>query len=377
MKYLLLTNDFYPNKTGGMSNYYTGLAEAVGFESMFVLTPAVENVIEREVNCNVFRMNIITKKIGSFLNKKAVFTKASRIVEDNEIDVVLCGNFRPYTDIAYKLRKKFNTPYYIFFHGNDILRAMKRMKYNIVKTTHYNFLMNRSSGLITNSNYVMSIVPEKNKVAKNNFVLNPGINTCYEQQEIIQPFISSPVKLLSVGRLTKRKGFESVINALSLLIKEGYDAHYDIVGRGETKHLVQLAEDKNVREHITFHGFRTNKEIMEHYKNTDIYIMVSYFSKKHEEVEGFGIVYLEANAFGKPVIASKTGGIPDAVKDNFTGLLVENPLNPSEVAEKIKNLCDNRGLGRKFGLNGYTRVNEHFTYKKIAEKLNAKIIKNM
>lgn len=78
-----------------------------------------------------------------------------------------------------------------------------------------------------------------------------------------------------------------------------------------------------------------------------------------------GVVFLEANYFGKPVIGGNSGGIPDAIKDGLTGFLV-NPEDPVDIATKIKKLIDNPRLARKLGEQGRKRVHDEFTWERAA-----------
>ena len=96
--------------------------------------------------------------------------------------------------------------------------------------------------------------------------------------------------------------------------------------------------------------------------------MTPIYIEKAGDVEGFGIVYLEANAFGKSVIASRSGGITEAVVDNYSGLLVESG-NINEIKEAILDLIKNEDKAKRLGQQGLARVIEEFDWAKRADIL--------
>lgn len=370
MRYLLITNDFYPNNIGGMTHYYTGLAEAFEPDSMVVLTVAADKSTERQMTCRVFRSTVSGSQSGTFFGKRRIRAEAFRIVEKEKIDVVLCGNVRPYGDIAYDIYKTYGLPYHIFFHGNDLMRIMARMDRYILKRIVYSRMLKAARGFIANSRYVMDLIPPQYKNDKSLIVLNPGVAKDFENLSPDPPFKRpESVRLLTVGRLVKRKGISQVIGAVALLRDEYPGLIYDVVGGGDAAPYQVLAKSLGVEDRVFFHGFKSYEDVRHFFKSSDIFIMVSHSSDKEKEVEGFGIVYLEANAYGKPVIGSATGGIEDAVLDGQTGLLVKNPFNEQEIAEKISWLCNHKVDAAAMGLSGHKRVNEQFTYGMLAEKL--------
>ena len=170
--------------------------------------------------------------------------------------------------------------------------------------------------------------------------------------------------ILTVGRLVERKGHDAVIKALPFVLKEFPDLKYKIVGKGPMdKKLREIAKIENVNGYVEFCGEVDN--IADFYANCDVLVMPSRFIEKKGDVEGFGLVFLEANYFGKPVIAGKSGGVFDAVIDGVTGLLVD-PESPEEIANAIIELLENPELARKLGEQGRKRVLEEFTWERAA-----------
>jgi len=374
MRYLLITNDFYPNNIGGMTHYYTELARAFGKESLVVLTVAAEVPSDKPDPCTVVRTTVNNSGSGKFFGKRAMRKEAFRIVRDEKIDVLLCGNVRPYGDVAFDIHKTLGIPYYIFFHGNDLLRILTRMNRYILKRIAYGRMLDAAQGFIANSRYVMGLIPSQFTRNKNLIVLNPGVGKDFENLAVERPFREKDrVRLLTVGRLVPRKGVLQVIEALALL-KDSYPGlTYDVVGGGDSSEYRKKAGSLGLGDRVIFHGFRSGDEVMEHFRSCDVFVMVSHASDKDNDVEGFGIVYLEANAFGKPVIGSASGGIPDAVEDGVTGRLVKDPFDPREIADAISWMCEHPDQAAAMGEAGRQRVNRSFTYPVLAERLKTKI----
>ena len=125
-----------------------------------------------------------------------------------------------------------------------------------------------------------------------------------------------------------------------------------------------LAKKLNLEKELKFLGNCDLKTRNKFYKMSDLFLMPSITKKN--EIEGFGIVFLEANYFKVPVIGTKTGGIIEAIIDGKTGFLI-NQNSLSDLIEKILFLLDNEKIRKDFGENGYKRVVEEFQWKNIVK----------
>ncbi len=142
--------------------------------------------------------------------------------------------------------------------------------------------------------------------------------------------------LLTVGHVSPRKGQHRLINALPELIKVYPDMVYHIVGRPiDQLKLERLASELGVNEHIVFHGaVKNHSALWDYYKAADIFILLSE-NQSNGDVEGFGIVALEANAVGTPVIGAKYCGVEEAVLSEKSGVLVDGN-EPKEIVEAVE-----------------------------------------
>lgn len=175
--------------------------------------------------------------------------------------------------------------------------------------------------------------------------------------------------LLTVARLARRKGHDSVLRALGLL-GEYDDVHYVIVGDGEDRaRLEEIVRRDGLVEKVTFAGRVPEAELTDYYRLCDVYVMPNReVLETTDSIEGFGISFIEAAACGKPAVAGRSGGTDAAVLDGVTGYIVE-PEDPSELAEKIQRLLDDPALSGEMGRSGRARVLRDFTWRQRAEEL--------
>ena len=176
--------------------------------------------------------------------------------------------------------------------------------------------------------------------------------------------------LLQLGRMVPRKGVDNVIKSLGELKALGKKARLIIVGGEhedpelmncpELKRLKHIAIEKGIADSIIFAGRKNRGELKYYYAAADIFITTPWY-------EPFGITPLEAMACGTPVIGANVGGIKYSVADGETGALVD-PHNPHDLAVKIAELMADTKRLKQMGLNAIARVNQHFTWAKVAAK---------
>lgn len=143
--------------------------------------------------------------------------------------------------------------------------------------------------------------------------------------------------LATVGNVTKRKGQQNAIRALPAVLERFPEAHYHIVGLPtEQPAFEALAAELGVRAHITFHGPLPDAELAPSLRGAHLFLMLSE-RRPDGDVEGFGIAILEANHLGLPAIGANDSGITDAIRDGYSGRLV-NPHDPAAVATAVEEI---------------------------------------
>ena len=172
--------------------------------------------------------------------------------------------------------------------------------------------------------------------------------------------------VLSVGRMIASepgKGFDTVIRAMPQILRSVPECFYVVVGDGDDRNrLERLAEEHQVAKRVLFAGEQTAEELKRHYSRCDVFAMPS-------RQEGFGIAYLEAMAFGKPVVGGKQGGTSECVRDGRTGFLIEYDC-PDVLAERLIQLLQDEHLRSTMGELGRRSVEENFSFEQFRRKLS-------
>ena len=265
-------------------------------------------------------------------------------------------------------------------HGRELLfNASKRgtksygwynrlRRFLLKEADHFFAVSNYTAGLLQDlgvSEDRISVVPN----ATNPDQFYPGDASAIRDQLNLK----NKKTIVTICRLVRRKGVDTVIKAFSKITGSHSDAELIIIGDGEDRQRLEiLATDLGISQSVKFTGWiaHDGTEINQFYNLADIVVMTPRTDPI--QVEGFGIIYLEANACGKPVIGSRSGGIPDAVIDGKTGLLVDEE-NPDQLAEAIAKLLDNPDLAARLGENGRQRVVNELNWDTIANRIYKEI----
>ena len=231
------------------------------------------------------------------------------------------------------------------------------INYRIESRLEYQQIV-RSDSLITHT--IAHSVELENEIGvshKNFKIISHGIPIPPLQ---IKTNKSEWISVLFVGRLERRKGIEVLIKAIPLVLKSNCTVLFKIIGADADGISDSYSSDSEIRQNIQFLGKVKNDELINAYQNCDIFVAPSYY-------ESFGLIYAEAMAWGKPVIGTKVGGIPDVVEDNKNGILVP-PGNEIELASAIIRLADSHELRSSMGLAGRKRIKENFSVEEMARR---------
>lgn len=356
-KTLLLTKEYFPF-FGGVANYCHDLFKYFKIDDYLVLTDHPEVVNKN----NVLKINLSTK----FFKPSWLFSflKIKKIVKENKIEQIFTPNILPLGSIAYVFNKFWQIPYVISLHGLDINLALEnkpKLTYKILKNARH---------LIVNSQTTAKIVnrfPEfNNKVT----VLYPSLSLDFAQvqaekllalKENLQ--ISDQVVFLTVGRLTPRKGHAFVLEALSNLHLTNW--RYLIIGRGsEQEKLEQLILKYNLSQQVQILNDISYDDLIYYYKLANIFLMPQ--QQQASDLEGFGIVFLEAAAAKLSIIAGNNGGAVEIFTDQKNALLVNNI---EELEQAIKKLINDLDFSKRLAEQAYQRSQEFPSAKKQSDKL--------
>ncbi len=174
-----------------------------------------------------------------------------------------------------------------------------------------------------------------------------GVSTIASSREII----------LCVGALKPRKGITTLLEAFAKIVEQAPSTHLIIVGFGNKHPYLQMAEGLGIGNRVTFLSDLTDQDLIQLYRKCKVFALLPREDRR-DHFEGFGLVYLEANSCGKPVVGTRSGGVPDAVLDGVTGFLVP-PDNPQKAAEAILKLLRDEKLRQDMGKAGRKWAQEH------------------
>lgn len=336
--FLIISSEFPPGPGGiGYHAYSLSVSLVEQGYKVVVLSPA--DFVSKE---EVFEFDSVQKfdiirypRIGwkTYFHR---FRMTSDYLKQNQIStVILTGKFSLWQGWFIKLLFK-NQKTLAILHGSEV-----NLKNQILrKFTHYS--INAADTLVAVSNFTKDILPNWIKLKRKIHVIPNGIflieNNCHENEI----HLDGHPKLITVGHVSPRKGQHRVIKALPELVKLFPNIQYHIVGRPVSQNkLENLAIDLGVENHIQFHGrIKNHNDLSMYYKSADIFMLLSE-NQLDGDVEGFGIVALEANEFGLPVIGAKYCGVEDAVDDGNSGYLVDGN-NVEEICNAVVKSMDQK-----------------------------------
>jgi glycosyltransferase involved in cell wall biosynthesis len=167
-----------------------------------------------------------------------------------------------------------------------------------------------------------------------------------------------PLRLLFVGRLVERKGLRYLLDAMAR-VRADTPVRLDIVGQGpERPSLEAQARELGLDDRVRFHGFVSDEELVERYVESHVFVLPAAYDRKGD-VEGLGVVLIEALSYGRAAIGSRAGGITDIIRHDETGLLVP-PGDPEALAAAIRTLAADPDRISALGRTGRAHVQERF-----------------
>lgn len=355
MKLLLITLE-YPPFNGGIAHYYSNLIKA--YPGQIEVLHNNEGLL---INNNYW------------LKWWPAVKNIRQAIKQHSIDYILVGHILPLGTAVWLLSYIMNFKYTVFFHGYDLSCALVLPR----KTWLTRKILAKAHKIICANSYTANKVKEiiDQKQLGKVKVVNPGIagRLAYNEQMITKLQddydLHDQTVLFSIGRLVERKGFDKTIEALPLAIKQVPNLVYYLAGTGPDEEYLknkvqELPED--IRGRVKFLGSLNEKDKWSWLDVCQIFIMPA--REINNNIEGFGIVYLEAGLAGKPVIAGRSGGVEDAVVDNKTGLVVDGN-NINQIAQAIIKLAPYQGLRQRLGDQGRQRAIQEFNWQKQAQKI--------
>ena len=361
---LFITNDFGP-RAGGIETFVHGLVERLPNGSVIVYTSAQQNSAEFDSKwLQDYGVEVIRDRSKILLPTPRVIKVCKQLVKSRKLTKVAFGAAAPLGIMARAMRRSGAQKIVALTHGHEVWWA---------KVPPFSFairFMSRHIDAITYlGEYTKSEISKafsKTEVTKL-VQIAPGIDVDH-----FVPTDSSKLRaelgladksvIISVGRLVHRKGQDKLIAALPAIRAAVPNVHLVLVGVGPYQdYLEKLVSKLNVGDCVTFIGRINYAELPTYICLGDIFAMPSRSRFFGLEVEGLGIVYLEASACGLPVVGGKSGGAPDAVLIGETGLVVDG-TKPAEIAGACIELLNNPELCALMGAAGRAWIIENWRW---------------
>ena len=353
-KILCITNDFGP-RAGGIETFVIGLIERLPFGSVIVYTSAQESSAPYDLKwLQDFGVEVVRDKSKILLPTPGVAYCVNALVRERKITTVFFGAAAPLGLLSRGLRRAGVKEIVALTHGHEVwwskvfpfTLAMKSISRQVNTLTYLGeFTRNAISKSVT-------------KIAAQSMVkIAPGIDTDHfspqDARELRNELgLTEKKVIVSVGRLVHRKGQDVLIEAMPAIIKDVPEAHILMIGEGPYRsYLENRVRALGIQERVTFIGRIQYADLPRYICAGDLFVMPSRSRLAGLEVEGLGIVYLEASACGLPVIAGDSGGAPDAVIEGQTGLVVDG-TSKSEVAAAVVELLLDPDRSRAMGVRG-------------------------
>lgn len=251
-------------------------------------------------------------------------------------------------------------PYINTIYGEEIYLSKRYHTMFIIKL----LVRNASKSIMISSGTLKASLKEG--LRKEKFEIIPfGVDTEFFRPIKVEKN-SKIFKILSIGYLIERKGFEYLVKAIKEVLNSHNEVKLIIVGSGPLENQIKkLICELKLEGNIQILKNISDKELLEIYNSSDLFILPSIIDFQGN-TEGLGVVLLEAMACKLPVIGSDIGGIPDIIHDNLTGRLVQQK-DILGLSKTIIDLIENENLRKSMALNGYEMVKGHFSWEQIAK----------
>jgi phosphatidylinositol alpha-1,6-mannosyltransferase len=370
---LFITNDFGP-RAGGIETFVHGLIERLPKGSVIVYTSAQLDAADFDAMwLQEFGVEVIRDRSKILLPTPRVVKACQGIIRSRELSKVAFGAAAPLGIMARAMRRAGALKIVALTHGHEVWWA---------KVPPFAFAIKRMSKDIDAITYLGDYTKGEISKALSNADLSklvqiaPGIDV-----EHFVPTDASDLRaelgltnksvIISVGRLVHRKGQDKLIASLPAIKAAVPNVHLVLVGVGPHQdYLEKLARKLQVADCVTFIGRINYAELPKYICVGDIFAMPSRSRFFGLEVEGLGIVYLEASACGLPVVGGKSGGAPDAVLVGETGVVVDG-TDTFEISEACIELLKNPELCELMGANGRAWIIDNWRWEIWATKYAA------
>lgn len=370
--FLVLTELFLPTK-GGTAVWFDEVYRRLGGKSLHIVTAQVPDSEAHDQSHpnTIHRLDLRRVpwlRPESLVMYLKFFWKALSLAATRRFDGIHAGRALPEGLVAWLVARLTFHRVTLYAHGEELTTWGRGKKYKAMR-----FALRHADQVIANSDFTRQTLLDMGVSSDRIEMIHPGVNLDRYQpglptedlRQRLQLETSSQL-ILSVGRLSRRKGFDMVIKALPALVDSGIDAHYAIIGIGEDDaYLRNLAEENGLSSRVHMLGHVPMDELPRWYNACDVFVLAN--REINGDTEGFGMVFIEAAACGKPAIAGTAGGTGSAVIDGETGLRVDG-ADLEALAHALKTVLGDETMRNTLGRNGLERARRELSWDAVAAK---------
>jgi phosphatidylinositol alpha-1,6-mannosyltransferase len=374
---LLLTYDFPPHG-GGIARMMGELALRFPPQSLVVSTGRQPGSAESDARFPqpIDRAPIAAKHLRT-LNGLALWSwRAGGLVRRYAPGFTWCGNLKPAAYPARWLKARYDVPYGVVVYGTDLLLLDASIRRSAIKRRTTRLLLGGAAVIVAISDWTaelgrhvlgtLDLPADGGRIRTVPLGTDPGhFRPGVDSRAVRQSFgLEGGPWLLTVARLEGHKGIDTTIRAMPAIRARVPGARYMIAGTGPRRPFFeQTVAELGLGDAVKFLGPVSEADLPAVYNAADLYVGAS---RVHDLMaEGFGIAIVEASACGLAVVGGRSGGIPDAVRDGETGILVD-PDRPEAVAAGVVQLLDNDDLRRRLGANGRRAAETFYNWERVA-----------
>lgn len=372
VKFLLVANIFPPIH-GGSAIVYENLATFAPPDSVHVLAPwryyigGQEIAGWREHDAQaaypISRIELLRPQMAAGSSKSSlaaaygavsvdlpvyarVLKEVWSIVRREKVNLLCIGELASGGWIGRACQRLFGIPYISYIHGEEITTAMPFRRFGQKRRQH----LHQADGIVAVSEFTSQALQDLMGVPRDRIrVINNGVDVERftpggpHADILARHGLSGRKVILSVGRQVPRKGFDHVIEAMPAILAECPEAHYLLVGDGDYRtELERRVRANGLQGQVSFAGSVSPADLARYYQSCDVFVMPNR-EMPDGDTEGFGLVFLEANACRKAVIGGRAGGAVEAVRDGKNGLLVDG-RDPRQIASAVIRVLKDDGL---------------------------------
>lgn len=376
-KRILLITWNYPPKVGGMEQLLNQLVDEISSEvKVDIVAPYSREAVESSKNVRIFRPTV-NSLLWYFL---FALRQGWNLISRYDYCVLFGGSVLV-SPVVFLLSKVAHQTSLVYAHGLDLIYR------NVLYQWVIQRIIPRIDLVLTNSSRTREIAICKGAREENTSVLPPGIHSRdyiskRPKTELKEQYnLEGNQVLLYVGRLARRKGVKEFVKySLPEIVEQQKDLVFCVVGGDPDDSLFhkgnmsdeirQEAEKLGIAEHVRLFGWVERDNLLDLFKLCDVFVLPAIYVPG--DMEGFGIVLAEANAAGKPVVSSRIGGIPDAVLDGKSAILLE-PEDWEAYTQTVLLLLRDEELQKEMGTKGQEYIQKKLDWCVIGKRFLSEV----